>query len=173
MKGEERRERIMTLLKESKKPVKGGEMSLTFNVSRQVIVQDIALLRAEGNEIISTPQGYLLLTESSGMIRRVVAVKHDEKDIEDELKTIVKMGGSIIDVTIEHKIYGELTGKLMIKSIYDVEQFVSDIKKEGAAPLSQLTGGVHIHTIEADSIDIMNRIIEALNKKGYLISQEV
>lgn len=173
MKGEERREKIMTLLKGSIKPVKGGEMSLTFDVSRQVIVQDIALLRAEGKEIISTPQGYLFLQESYGKIKRVVAVKHDEKDIEDELKTIVNMGGSIIDVTIEHKIYGELTGKLMIKSIYDVEQFVSDINKEGAAPLSQLTGGVHIHTIEADTIDIMNRIIDALNKKGYLISQEV
>lgn len=173
MKGEERRDSILSLLKDKKGPVKGGELSVKFNVSRQVIVQDIALLRAEGNDIIATPQGYVLLSNALNTVRRVIAVKHDEKDIEDELKTIVSMGGRIIDVTIEHKIYGEITGKLMLKSMYDVDQFLEKLRENGSKPLSYLTNGVHIHTIEADSEDNMERIIDILKLKGYLIPREV
>lgn len=173
MKGEERRDKILSILIETSSPIKGAELSTRFSVSRQVIVQDIALLRAEGRDIIATPQGYVLIPEKAGIIRKIVAVKHGEGEIEDELKTIVGLGGSIIDVTIEHKLYGEITGKLMLKSMYDVEQFLSKLKEEGSKPLSQLTEGVHIHTLEADSRDIMNRIVEMLERKGYLISQEV
>lgn len=172
MKGEERRDKILSILMESSNPIKGAELSTMFNVSRQVIVQDIALLRAEGRDIIATPQGYVLIPEKPGRIRKIVAVKHGEKEIEEELKTIVGLGGSVIDVTIEHKIYGELTGKLMLKSMYDVEQFILKLKEEGSKPLSQLTEGVHIHTLEAESRDIMDRIVETLRVKGYLISQE-
>ncbi|MCX7883424.1 MAG: transcription repressor NadR [Caloramator sp.] len=172
MKGEERRGLILSYLKEIKGSAKGGELSQKFNVSRQVIVQDIALLRAEGADIISTPQGYLFMQSSRDTIRKIIAVKHEEKDIEDELKTIVSMGGKVIDVTIEHKLYGEITGKLMLKSMYDVDEFVEKLKSNKSKPLSYLTDGVHIHTIEADSEEIMERIIDVLKLKGYLIPAE-
>lgn len=172
MKGEERRNKILQKLKNTQRPIKGGELSEEYCVSRQVIVQDIALLRAEGSEIIATPQGYILLGPNNGSVKRVIAVKHNEKELEDELKTIINMGGKVLDVTIEHKIYGELTGKLQLKSLFDVEEFMKKIANEGAMPLSQLTQGVHIHTIEAESNEIMVRIINALKQKGYLIKQE-
>lgn len=173
MKGQERREKILDLLRKSGKPVKGAELSSMLKVSRQVVVQDIALLRAEGHDIIATPQGYVLILSMPGNVRRIVAVKHNEEDIEDELKSIVEQGGRVIDVTIEHKIYGEITGKLMLKSLFDVGEFIKKIREESSKPLSQLTEGVHIHTIEADSIEIIERIINMLELKGYLISQEV
>jgi transcriptional regulator of NAD metabolism len=170
MKGEERRSKILSMLKNGQRPLKGGELSEVFDVSRQVIVQDIALLRAEGNDIIATPQGYMLLDSTTGAVKKVVAVKHDEENIADELTTIVNMGGRILDVTIEHKIYGEITGKLMLKSLFDVEQFMKKLKEEGVKPLSNLTEGVHIHTIEAEDTQVMDRIIQALKDKGYLVT---
>ncbi|TDT45993.1 transcription repressor NadR [Fonticella tunisiensis] len=173
MKGDDRRRSILNLLKGSRDPIKGSELSTKLNVTRQVIVQDIALLRAEGNDIIATPQGYILLQGALGGVKRVVAVKHSEHEVEDELKTIISLGGKVIDVTIEHKIYGEITGKLMLKSIYDLEQFIEKLNKNNSKPLLQLTGGVHLHTIEADGEEIMDSIISRLEEKGYLISQEV
>lgn len=170
MKGEERRNKILSMLKDADGPIKGAEISSMLNVSRQVIVQDVALLRAEGNSIISTPQGYVMLNSSVSNIRRVIAVKHGEENMEDELRTIVSLGGKIIDVTIEHKIYGELTGMLMIRSMFDLEEFLRKVDENNSKPLSHLTGGVHIHTVEADSEEIMERILNALRAKGYLIS---
>lgn len=170
MKGEERRNKILYLLKNNQRPFKGGELSEQFGVSRQVIVQDIALLRAEGSDIIATPQGYILMTANPASVKRVIAVKHSEKDMEDELRTIVNMGGRVLDVTIEHKIYGEITGKLQLKSLFDIEEFMKKIRHGDSKPLSQLTLGVHIHTIEADDNEVMDRIIQALGEKGYLVN---
>ncbi|MCX7696052.1 MAG: transcription repressor NadR [Caloramator sp.] len=169
MRGEERREAILSYLKRSSSPVKGGELSKLYNVSRQVIVQDIALLRAEGHDIIATPQGYVLMVNNNQFIKKIIAVKHDENQIEEELRTIVSLGGRVLDVTIEHKIYGEITGKLMLRSIYDVEMFINKLRESNAKPLSNLTEGVHIHTIEADSERDMERILKALQEKGFLI----
>jgi uncharacterized protein len=170
MKGEERRNKILSLLKSADGAIKGAELSSMFNVSRQVIVQDVALLRAEGNNIISTPQGYVIITNNINSVRKVIAVRHSEENIEDELKTIISLGGRIVDVTIEHKVYGEMTGMLMIKSLFDLEEFLNKLSENNSKPLSDLTGGVHIHTIEADSQEIMKRILIALKEKGYLIS---
>ena len=52
--GEERREKIIQKLKTSEKPISATTFAKIFDVSRQVIVQDVALLRANGNSIIST-----------------------------------------------------------------------------------------------------------------------
>jgi uncharacterized protein len=170
MKGEERRSKILSILKSANGPIKGAEISSMFDVTRQVIVQDVALLRAEGNNIISTPQGYVIITSNVNSVRKVIAVRHGEENIKDELGTIIALGGRIVDVTIEHKIYGELTGMLMIKSMFDLEEFLNKLGENDSKPLSELTGGVHIHTIEADDEEIMKRILNALNEKGYLIS---
>lgn len=168
MKGDERKLEILNLLKESKNPIKGAYLAERFGVTRQVIVQDIALLKAQGHNIVSTPQGYIFLGGNESY-SRVIAVKHEPKDIEEELKTIIKLGGKVIDVTIEHKVYGEITGKLMLKSLYDVEKFIERLRESSDMPLSNLTGGVHLHTIEADSEENLERIVKELDKKGFLI----
>jgi len=168
MRGEERRLSILNDLKESNSPIKGADISKKYDVTRQIIVQDIAILRAQGHSIVSTPQGYVYIGNNQSYTK-VIAVKHNREDIEDELKTIISLGGKVIDVTIEHKVYGEITGKLMLKSFYDVEKFVERLNESDDMPLSNLTGGVHLHTIEADSIETLERIVQALEKKGYLI----
>ena len=50
----QRRTEILKLLQQEEKPVAARAMASQFGVSRQVIVQDIALIRAEGNDVIST-----------------------------------------------------------------------------------------------------------------------
>lgn len=172
MKGEERRRHILELLRSNDGPFKGGTLSSQLKVTRQVIVQDIALLRAQGISIVATPQGYLLTGDIPNCVTRIIAVKHNASQIREELETIVALGGRVMDVTIEHKVYGELTGRLMIKSMYDIEQFVQHLS-ESSRPLSELTSGVHIHTIEADSEEIMDRIIERLKEKRFLLREEV
>ena len=54
-----RRKEILNIIKYNMEPVSGSALAKKLNVSRQVIVQDIALLRAENNDIISTHKGYI------------------------------------------------------------------------------------------------------------------
>ena len=133
-------------------------------------VQDVAILRAAGYDIIATPQGYLIpRAGQTQRITRVVAVKHSRDEIEDELTTIVDLGGRILDVIIEHPVYGEFKGRLMTSSRSDVRTYLKTMEREEAKPLSSLTEGVHLHTIEADSVPILDRIEKALREKGYLL----
>ena len=57
--GLQRRKNIITMLKQSDVPVSGTRLGKENGVSRQVIVQDITLLRVEGYDIVATPRGYL------------------------------------------------------------------------------------------------------------------
>jgi transcriptional regulator of NAD metabolism len=151
-------------------PQKGQDLAKEFGVTRQVIVKDIAILRAEGVNIIATPEGYIKTKDESYKIKRIIAVSHRSDSIEDELTCIVTFGGTIEDVIIEHPLYGEMRGMLMIKTLYDVQSFMKKFKEYKAEPLSALTGGVHIHTIEADTEEIMERILSELKARNYLIS---
>lgn len=167
-----RRQAIIKILKDSPQPVKGNQLSELVGVSRQVIVQDIALLRAEGEDIIATPQGYLLIRNISNAPRklvRVFACQHDYKGMEKELKIIVTLGGKVVDVIVEHPLYGELKGNLMLEKLEDVELFVEDLGKSGAGPLSVLTKGIHLHTIEAPSQVILDKIQQELKLSGILL----
>lgn len=174
MEGNERREEILNLLKEKKGPIKGMNLAEIFHVSRQVIVQDIALLRAKGEDILSTPQGYLILDDiKEDNLKKTIVCKHSGYDeIEDELKTIIDLGGKAIDVIIEHPVYGEIRSPLMISSRLELDEFMRNIKKTNAEPLSSLTDGVHIHTIEVEDEYIFQKIVDELKKKKYLISYE-
>ena len=162
----DRKEKIIQLLNASE-PVSASTLAKQLSVSRQIIVGDVALLRASGTPIISTPRGYLLEGKTNSKLYKV-AVNHTDSQMQDELYTIVDLGGRIIDVIVEHPIYGELTGQLQIKSRYDVDCFVEEVKKSKSNPLSILTGGLHLHTIECDDKAIYERIIQALKDKGYL-----
>ncbi len=170
MTSEKRRESIVADLKRSDTPLTGAFLAKQYQVSRQIIVQDVAILRAAGHDIIATPQGYLMPKVSQTQrMTRVFAVKHGQNDIEDELNTIVDYGGKILDVIIEHPVYGEFRTRLMLSTRNDVKAYLDAMKKEEAEPLSALTEGVHLHTIEADSITIFNEIEKILVQKGYLL----
>lgn len=170
MNSKERRKYIEDLLKITDMPQKGHVLSEELGVTRQIIVKDIAILRAEGKKIIATPEGYLMPNEEKRLVKRVMAFSHKSDNIEDELKTIVKFGGIIEDVIIEHSLYGEIKGMLMIKTFYDVENFIKKVNDHKAEPLLMLTGGIHLHTISAENDEVMSNITRELKNKMYLLS---
>jgi uncharacterized protein len=168
---EKRRSEIFLKLSEINKPIKGTKLAEIFQVSRQVIVQDIAILRAQGAEIIATPNGYIIYKRNNEGIIKTIVSKHQDYDaIEDELQIMVDYGAKILDVIVEHPLYGEIKGMLDIRCKEDVEEFMKKIKHVKAEPLSSLTEGVHIHTIEVPSEKSYEKIKEALIQKGYLIT---
>lgn len=166
MTGKERREEILKTIKGVKIPISGTELAKKYNVSRQVIVQDIALLRAENYRIYSTTRGYLL--QDAFSTKRVFEVYHTDEEIDDELKTIVDLGGTVVDVFVEHQVYGSLKVELNINSRRKIDEFVEKLKKGEANPLKNLTYGKHFHTIEADSEETLSLIEKELREKGYL-----
>ena len=167
--GEARREQLLQILYHASQPVSGTELSGKLGVSRQVIVQDIALLRAIDKNILSTNKGYILYhQEKSSKVRRTVKVFHSDDQITDELYTIVDEGGRVLDVFVEHEIYGQIMVDLIINNRADVNAFMEKVKKNHTKSLNELTNGVHFHTLEADSEQILDRIEIALDQKGYL-----
>lgn len=172
--GNERRELIIKWLKESSSPIPGRELAERTNVSRQVIVQDISLLKASNHPIIATNRGYIYVQEEneSNLYKRVIVCQHGQDEAEKELNIIVDHGATVIDVIVEHTIYGELTGSLLLSSRYDVKQFIREVNKTNASLLSRLTSGIHLHTIEADSIEKLNAICEALEEESILIKAD-
>ncbi len=169
MEGNLRRENLIKLLKNRQEPISGGELAKLLGVSRQVIVQDIALLRASDINLLSTTKGYLLYQSEYHMVKRVYRVKHTTEQIEDELCTIVDNGGKILDVLVNHEIYGEIVTPLVIRNRSDVYDFVRKVKDKKIVPLKELTAGIHQHTIEGDSEETLDRIERALEEKGYLL----
>ncbi|SJZ52579.1 transcription repressor NadR [Selenihalanaerobacter shriftii] len=167
---DQRRKKILDLLMDNQSPITGSKLAKKFGVSRQVIVQDVALLRAQGEEILATSQGYIIPQQrSSQMVTKTIACIHDGAEIEDELETIIKYGGRVKDVIIEHPIYGELNGLLMIQSKSDLTNFMHKYNNNTVKPLLTLTEGVHLHTIEALNQEVLNLIECKLKEKGYLL----
>lgn len=166
MKAVERREKILKILAEGREPISGISLARQMNVSRQVIVQDIALLRAAGNDILSMNQGYLI--QSGQKISRVFKVIHSEQQVEDELGLIVDLGGFIKDVFVYHKAYGVLRADMDIKSRLDIQRFTEKIASGKSTLLMKVTSGYHYHTVFADSVQLLDIIQEKLNEKGFL-----
>ncbi|MEG0528479.1 MAG: transcription repressor NadR [Longicatena sp.] len=163
-----RRDSILQTIKQSEKPCSASSLAAQFHVSRQIVVGDIALLRASGVNIIATPRGYVMEDISLDSMTYAIAVVHKEEDLKEELYTIVDHGGTIVDVIVEHPLYGQLSGQLHITSRYDADQFLSNVKNNQAIPLSKLTNGLHLHTIKCKDEDTHQRIIQALKEKGFL-----
>lgn len=172
MEGNKRREQLIKILHDSSEPVSGGELSRLLGVSRQVIVQDIALIRASDINIFSTTKGYLIYNVLQSRVKRVYKVKHTTEQIEDELCTIVDNGGKILDVLVTHEIYGQIATELIIRNRQDVYDFVNKVKEKKIVPLKELTDGVHQHTVEADTQETLDRIERELEEKGYLLKIE-
>lgn len=166
MNGEERRAKIIELLKYSDTPLSGTALAGQLGVSRQVIVQDMALLRANAYSIVSTNQGYLL--SASKTVSRVFKMIHTDEEAEEELSLIVDCGGRVDDVFVYHKIYNVVKAPMNIRSRLDIKQFMADLASGKSSLLKNITADYHYHTISADSEEILNYIHEELKKRGFL-----
>ncbi len=170
MEAASRRQAILDRLRTADRPVSASALAAGLNVSRQIIVGDIALLRAGGAEISATPRGYVLPRATDG-ITRTIACRHTLAQTGQELDILVDNGCTVLDVIVEHPVYGQLTGQLQISSRYDVEQFLARIRDSDAAPLSMLTGGLHLHTLCCPNEDAYTRACAALKAAGLLLDE--
>lgn len=170
MDGAQRRSKIMEMLDASDRPISGSEFARRLGVSRQVVVQDMALLRAGNKNILSTNKGYIHFNPGlkKQLFRRCVKVCHRTEQIRDELNTIVDAGAHTLDVIVEHCIYGAISVDLFIESRQDVDEFVRRIEAGDTRPLKELTDDVHYHTLEAPSEEALDQAVENLRAKGYL-----
>ena len=169
MKVAERRKAIVNLLLSAKEPISGGELAQTFNISRQIIVQDITVLKGTGYEILSTSQGYVM--QKSPLAEKVFKVKHTTDQTEDELSLIVSLGGTVVNVFVWHKVYGKIEATLNIFSPLHVKQFMEGVRTGQSTELMHVTGGYHYHTVRAESEDVLDRIEGVLKNKGYLVPE--
>lgn len=175
MKAIERRKHILSLLQETSQPLSANYLAKEFGVSRQVIVGDIALLRAEGDLVLATPRGYLLqssLAPLEGAYIRKIACQHGPEDVEKELTILLEGGAQILDVEIEHPIYGLLSGNLNITSFEDRDRFLDDLSHYKGVLLSNLTEGVHTHTVSFPSVQAYQELSLVLKAAGILLENQ-
>ena len=169
MKVAERRKAIVNLLLSAKEPISGGELAQKFHISRQIIVQDITVLKGAGYEILSTSQGYIM--QKSPLFERVFKVRHTTEQTEDELSCIVDLGGTVVDVFVWHKVYGKIEAALNIFSRMHVKQFLEGVRMGQSTELMHVTGGYHYHTVRADNEAVLDLIEAALNEKNYIVPE--
>lgn len=166
MNGEQRRQQIVAFLSECGRPVSGAQLARRFSVSRQIIVQDVALIRQGGEEVISTNRGYLL--QKKNVKTRVFKMRHTDDEVEEELSLIVRCGGRALDVFVYHKVYGVVRAPLDIASGADIARYMEEIRTGKSSPLKNVTSGYHYHTVAADSEETLDRIQEELQQRGFL-----
>lgn len=166
MNGQERRKEILNILKTSEVPVPGTQLARQLDVSRQVIVQDMALLRTAGEDIVSTHRGYVLT--GSRQVSRVFKVYHTEEQVEEELNLYVDFGGKVDDVFVYHKVHGVIKVPMNIRSRRDVQKYMDDISTGKSTQLMKLTSNYHYHTITAESESILDLIQAELTARGFL-----
>ncbi len=171
MTGEERRANILSMLKEQGPPLSGAALAKHFHVSRQVIVQDIALMRAENHGILSTNKGYLYRSEITrdDQPKRVFFVKHSTSQVLDEFLTVIELGGKVLDVAVEHELYGQIRVDLLIETPQDAQDFSQRLSLCRDNPLKVLTDDCHYHTIAAPSEKLLDLIEREFREKGYLL----
>ena len=168
MTASDRRAAILQQLQRADAPISATALANDLGVSRQIIVGDVALLRAGGVDIQATPRGYVLAAETAG-VTAVLACVHTGGDMERELTLMVDYGAEVVDVIVEHPVYGQLPGQLQLRSRYDVAQFLT--KAAGAAPLSALTDGIHLHTVRCPDEATLQRVTAALKAEGFLLEE--
>ena len=171
MTGEMRRAKILDVLKSQHTPISGTALAKQFHVSRQVIVQDIALMRAENHWILSTNKGYVYRTEEldDTQPKRVFWVKHSTEQVLDEFMTVLDLGGKILDVAVEHELYGQIRVDLLIETVQDAHDFVARLAKCKDNPLKVLTDDCHFHTVAAPSEKLLDLIERELSEKGLML----
>ena len=168
MTGAIRRQNILAELNDATGPINATKLAEMNGVTRQIIVADIALLRAAGNNIRAEHRGYVL-DRTIGEIRKKIVCKHSKENVIDEFYAIVDNGGKVIDVQVEHSIYGVISADMSISSRFEADEFVRAVSESGAAQLSDLTGGVHVHTIGVKDEVTFDRICAKLDELGILV----
>jgi transcriptional regulator of NAD metabolism len=168
-KAEKRRREITTLLMGAEGPLSGSFLAEKTGVSRQIIVQDITVLKAAGYDIISTHKGYII--KSAPTVERVFKVHHDSSRTEEELSAIVSLGGIVVDVYVWHRVYGKIGVGLNIFSELGIKQFMEGIKSGRSTELMHITGGYHYHTVRADSPEVLDRIQQYLCDNHYIVPE--
>lgn len=166
MKSDERRKSIVNLLLSEKRAVSGGELSEKYDVSRQIIVKDISILKEQGFDIVATSAGYVI--KSSPFVERIFKVLHTTEQTEDELQAIVDLGGIVADVYVWHKAYGKMEAKLNISSRKQIAQFIESVRTGKSVELMHITGGYHYHTVRADSEESLDQIEAELSRRNYI-----
>ena len=166
MKAEERRKELIKRLQGETGPLSASRLAQEFGVSRQVIVQDVAIIRASGVGITALSKGYVL--DRVGAARRVFKLHHSDEDVEKELNLIVDAGGTVLDVFVFHKVYGTVRAELGISSRLHVKQFLQDIAKGKSSLLKNVTAGYHYHTVSADSEETLDIIEQRLCENGFV-----
>ena len=170
--GEQRRQFLLEKIKTSTQPLTGGELAALTSVSRQVIVGDMTLLKAKGEPIIATSQGYLYLADrATEEASRRIACHHQANETERELKLLVESGVTVKDVSIEHPVYGELTTGIHVSNIQEVEAFMKRVRETGASYLLELTDGTHLHTITAPDNATLEKAVQAMRENGFLLEE--
>jgi transcriptional regulator of NAD metabolism len=168
---EARRRRLEACIREAGRPIRGTELAKRLGVSRQAVVQDIAVLRAKGSPIRSSPRGYLWegSTQSGIAVRAQLAVRHTPEEASVELHALVDAGVRVVDVIVEHPLYGELRGYLDLATHEEVDIWLEEVHRHRASLLSTLTGGVHLHTLEARDAQGIARARQRLEALGFLL----
>ena len=172
MNASQRRETILERLSRAETPVSASALAAQLGVSRQIVVGDVALLRAGGAQIDATPRGYQLHPAEKGYTGILACVHRTEDEMRTELYTVVDQGGVVMDVAVENSLYGELRGNLNLASRYDVDNFIQQAKNAPESLLSRMTGGVHLHTLHCPDAESFQRIKKALDEKGLLYRKE-
>ena len=167
MTSNERKHYILDALKNASSPISANHFATKLEVSRQIIVGDVALLRAAGSNIIATPRGYML--EHSSKYIHTISCSHTAENILDELYIIVDCGCTILNVIVEHPIYGEIIGNLHISSRMDADLFVQKIKEHRTAPLCSITNNIHLHTLSCPSEQHFQHVQRQLRTNGFLV----
>ena len=172
MNAAQRRERILTRLNSAGAPLSASTLAAELGVSRQIVVGDVALLRAGGAQIDATPRGYQLHPAEKGYTGILACVHRTQEEMRRELYTVVDQGGVVVDVAVENPLYGELRGNLNLASRYDVDHFIQQAADTPECLLSRMTGGVHLHTLSCPTPEAFRRIEAALDAKGLLYKKE-
>ncbi len=169
MNAEQRRSQILACLEQTNEAVSATTLAGKFRVSRQIIVGDVAILRAAGKDIVATPRGYFLQSrqEKNGVFH-MIACLHEGKRMEEELNICVDHGCTVVDVVVEHPVYGQLEGRLDVSNRYEVKRFVKRVEEQSAHALSELTDGVHLHTLKCPDEEAFIRVKAALSAAGFL-----
>lgn len=161
-----RQDALLNILQNATSPVPGSKLAEDLGVTRPVIVQDIAMLRATNIDIISTNRGYVLQEPAS--TTRVFKTFHTDEELEEEFQIIIDLGGRIKDVFVYHKAYGVLRATLNIRSRFDIKKYLESISSGKSNSLENVTSGFHYHTVDADTEEQLDMIEEALRERGFL-----
>ena len=112
-----RRGRIVSDLVGSKKPLSGAALAKELGVSRQIIVQDIALLRANGHDIVVNHRVYGKMTASLGLKSRRDIARFDED---------MRTGRSSLLMTVTSGYHFHLVSAESEDALDDIEKALAD-----------------------------------------------